>query len=102
MMPGFAEVTARGPPEGLPPSFAQQRLWFLDPPGPGDPSSNLVLAHRLSGALDELVMRDAFTEVASRHEALRTRVVTTGAGCVAHGLSQSRRLAVWRGPAITL
>lgn len=80
MMPGFAEAPPGGPPEGLPPSLAQQRLWFLDQLAPGDPSSNLVFAHRLSGALDVSALRDAFTEVVARHEVLRTRVVTTADG----------------------
>ena len=80
MMLRLAEVLPGGPPEGLPPSFAQQRLWFLDQPAPGDPSSNLVFPHRLSGVLDVSALRDAFTEVVARHEALRTRVVTTADG----------------------
>lgn len=69
-----------GSPEGLPPSFAQQRLWFIDQLAPGNSSANLVSAYRLSGALDVPALRDAFTEVVSRHEALRTRVVTTDDG----------------------
>jgi amino acid adenylation domain-containing protein len=80
MTPGFAGVRPESSPQGLPPSFAQQRFWFLDQLAPGDPSANLVFAHRLSGALDVPALRDAFTEVVARHEALRTRVVTTADG----------------------
>ena len=77
---GFAEFLPESSSEGLPPSLAQQRFWFLDQLAPGDPSSNLVFAYRLSGALDGPALRDAFTEVVARHEALRTRVVTTAGG----------------------
>lgn len=59
MMPGFAEVPPGGPPGGLLPSFALQGLSFLDQMAPGDPPSNLVFPHRLSGALgvSALLMR---------------------------------------------
>jgi hypothetical protein len=116
-MPGFAEVPPGGPPEGLPPSFAQQRFWFLDRLAPGDPSSNLVFAHRLSGALDVSALRDAFTEVVSKHKRCEPGLSQPPTARVRSSIPrpqwqsrwwmcrpwpiQSRRLAVWRRPAIT-
>src|SRR5436190_20960375 len=87
VMPGFAEFTSGGPPEGLPQSFATAPLVF------------------------------AFTEVASRREALRTRVITTADGPrqvidpastaaaavqdVPSAADPVAAIAVWRRPAST-
>jgi hypothetical protein len=114
MMPGFAEVTP-----GLLPKGCRRRPRGFSISWPPAIRPLTGLRHRLSGALDELALRDTFTEVVSGHEALRTRVVTTadGPGQVRSSISrpqwqsrcrmcrpwliQSRRLAVWRRPAIT-
>ncbi|WP_204014595.1 non-ribosomal peptide synthetase, partial [Virgisporangium aurantiacum] len=56
----------------LPLSFAQQRLWFLDQFDPGSPEYNVPMAIRLRGPLDLTALRRALTEIAIRHEALRT------------------------------
>ncbi|HEY2736863.1 MAG TPA: amino acid adenylation domain-containing protein, partial [Thermoanaerobaculia bacterium] len=57
---------------GLPLSFAQQRLWFLDRLAPDNPFYNMYGAFRLTGALDLDALRGAFREIVRRHEALRT------------------------------
>jgi pristinamycin I synthase-3/4 len=57
---------------GLPLSFAQQRLWFLDRLAPDNPFYNMFGAVRLTGALDLDALRGAFREIVRRHEALRT------------------------------
>ncbi|HSK79159.1 MAG TPA: amino acid adenylation domain-containing protein [Thermoanaerobaculia bacterium] len=57
---------------GLPLSFAQQRLWFLDRLAPDNPFYNMYGAVRLTGALDLDALRGAFREIIRRHEALRT------------------------------
>jgi amino acid adenylation domain-containing protein len=60
----------------LPPSFAQQRLWFLDQLEPGSTAYNIPVAIRLRGALDVRALEASFNEVLRRHEALRTGFAT--------------------------
>jgi amino acid adenylation domain-containing protein len=60
---------------GLPLSFAQQRLWFLDRLLPGDAVYNLPASILLRGPLAEAVLEKAFLEVVQRHETLRTGFV---------------------------
>ncbi len=57
---------------GLPLSFGQERLWFLDRLEPGSPVYNMPGAVRLRGSLDPTALRDAITAIAGRHEVLRT------------------------------
>jgi amino acid adenylation domain-containing protein len=56
---------------GLPLSFAQERLWFLDQVLPGN-VYNVPLALRLQGQLDPDAWERALNEVRRRHESLRT------------------------------
>ena len=61
--------------EGLPLSFAQQRLWFLNQLEPESAAYNVYGAMRLSGQLDVPVLEQAFNKIVRRHEALRTTFV---------------------------
>ncbi|HEY2292550.1 MAG TPA: amino acid adenylation domain-containing protein, partial [Thermoanaerobaculia bacterium] len=75
-----ASGTAPAPPvlpvprtdAGLPLSSAQRRLWFLDRMEPGSPAYHLAGRARLSGALETDVLAAVLTEIARRHESLRT------------------------------
>ena len=69
-----AEPIVPAPRDGtLPLSFGQQRLWFLDRLVPGGAAYNVPAAVRLSGSLNHAALAQALSEVARRHEALRTR-----------------------------
>jgi amino acid adenylation domain-containing protein len=54
-------------------SVGQQRLWFLHRFAPDDPVHNIPSAYRLRGRPDLPALEAAFTAVAARHDALRTR-----------------------------
>ena len=56
----------------LPPSFAQQRLWFLDQLGQQGNAYNLPEAVLLKGPLDAVALERSIAEILRRHESLRT------------------------------
>jgi hypothetical protein len=56
----------------FPPSFAQQRLWFIDQLEPGNKSYIMPTALRHVGSLDVPTLEKALTEIVRRHEAVRT------------------------------
>jgi len=65
-------------PEGLPASFAQQRLWFIDQLEPESAAYNVPLGLRLSGQLEVPALARAFAEISRRHEVLRTVLRSEG------------------------
>ncbi|MGC5011950.1 amino acid adenylation domain-containing protein [Streptosporangium sp. DT93] len=69
-------------PAGMPPplSAAQERLWFLEQYAPGTCAYTVAFAATLEGEIDEAALGRALTEVALRHESLRSRLVTTDEG----------------------
>jgi amino acid adenylation domain-containing protein len=60
----------------LPLSFGQEQLWFIDQLAPGLPTYNISGAVRLTGALDVGALHAAVNALVTRHEALRTRLVS--------------------------
>ncbi|QXJ21808.1 amino acid adenylation domain-containing protein [Actinomadura graeca] len=60
------------PPDILPLSFAQSRLWFLEQLFPGRATYHLPLFFTLHGVVDVDALRTALEVVAERHEALRS------------------------------
>ncbi|HSF43444.1 MAG TPA: amino acid adenylation domain-containing protein, partial [Thermoanaerobaculia bacterium] len=62
----------------LPLSFGQQRLWLLHQMDPGSPAYNMPFGFRLNGPLDVPALAASLTEVARRHETLRTTLVVDG------------------------
>ena len=61
----------------FPATLAQRRFWLLDKLHPGgNPALNMPVPLRLRGALDLSAMQQAWREVISRHEALRTTFVS--------------------------
>ncbi|HLL48171.1 MAG TPA: condensation domain-containing protein, partial [Longimicrobiaceae bacterium] len=70
--PAPPPITRRADEGPSPLSFAQQRLWFIDQLHPGSATYNIPTALRIRGALRPGVLERALTEIARRHEALRT------------------------------
>ncbi|WP_275690207.1 MULTISPECIES: non-ribosomal peptide synthetase [Streptomyces] len=65
-------LTAGPRPARIPLSYAQRRLWFLNRLDRDSAAYNMPVALRLRGPLDSTAMCAALTDVAERHEALRT------------------------------
>jgi amino acid adenylation domain-containing protein len=93
-------VTERSGP--MPPSFAQQRFWFLERLNQSDVGIyNIAQGLRLRGHLDEAALREALAGVVRRHEALRTRfaliddqlrqIVDVGDGPALHEITLARQ-----------
>jgi amino acid adenylation domain-containing protein len=56
----------------LPPSFAQQRLWFQEQFARGTSTFHIDLGLRLKGSLNHAALEQTFNEISRRHENLRT------------------------------
>ncbi|HYH80302.1 MAG TPA: amino acid adenylation domain-containing protein [Longimicrobium sp.] len=70
---GADDPIARVPRDGgLPVSFAQERLWFLQQLDPATSLYNMPSPLRIRGRLDVEALRRSFAEIVRRHEPLRT------------------------------
>jgi len=62
----------------LPQSYSQARLWFLYQLAPQSPAYNMAIAVRFEGFLDVPAFARALSEIARRHEVLRSTFDTLG------------------------
>ncbi|MGW6618207.1 amino acid adenylation domain-containing protein, partial [Streptomyces erythrochromogenes] len=58
--------------DGLPLSYGQQRLWFLEEFDPQNADYHSAVPLRITGRLDTTALRAAVTALVARHESLRT------------------------------
>ncbi|HXM56499.1 MAG TPA: condensation domain-containing protein, partial [Candidatus Dormibacteraeota bacterium] len=63
---------------GIPPSFGQESLWFLDRLQPGAPTYNIPVDLRLRGSLDPAILLRALRGLAARHDVLRSHYAADG------------------------
>ena len=59
----------------IPLSFGQERLWFVDQLQ-GTQAYHMPFVLRFEGALDVFILEQAFRNVVSRHEVLRTNILS--------------------------
>jgi len=78
--PRMTQVSRDAP---LPLSFGQERLWFIDRLEPGSVEYNVPAPMWFDGPVDRDALAAAVTALVTRHEVLRTRLVT-GQDGVAH------------------
>jgi len=71
LIPPFKSISR---PIGIPLSYAQQRLWFLEQLLPLSSLYNVPLAFRLHGNLNKTALQKSFDMLLKRHEILRTRI----------------------------
>jgi amino acid adenylation domain-containing protein len=71
-------LSRRSLTKGIPLSFPQQRLWFLDQMGEGSAEYNMPLALSLIGDLDREALVEAINEIVRRHDSLRTHFKQVG------------------------
>lgn len=73
MSSGIDHQTA-GSAAGLPLSYGQEQLWFLDQLSPGESTYNIMNACRWHGLLDADILRRSLSFLVARHEILRATI----------------------------
>ncbi|WP_228455610.1 condensation domain-containing protein, partial [Chryseobacterium potabilaquae] len=61
-------------------SFAQERLWFIDQYEGGSSAYNIPMIFGLSSRVDLSILEESFKVLLSRHDILRTLIVTSSEG----------------------
>ncbi|WP_162032977.1 non-ribosomal peptide synthetase [Chryseobacterium potabilaquae] len=61
-------------------SFAQERLWFIDQYEGGSSAYNIPMVFELSSQVDLGILEESFKVLLSRHDILRTLIVTSSEG----------------------
>jgi amino acid adenylation domain-containing protein len=87
--PDPAAIPRREATTPCPPSFAQQRLWFLHQLDPLSAVYNISRAVRLRGLLHVEALRQALDAIVARHESLRTTLVSVD-GAPVQAIADSR------------
>jgi amino acid adenylation domain-containing protein len=93
--PAPAGITRGTGTSGLPVSFGQERLVFLDRLEGAGPAYTIPVAWRLTGPLDRDRLAAAFDALVARHEALRTRFTVVD-GVVRQGIDPNWAGVHWR------
>jgi amino acid adenylation domain-containing protein len=75
-------------------SFGQEQLWFVDRFAPGLATYNIPCVVRVRGPLDRAALGRSLDGLVARHEALRTRLVTTADGTPAQVIDPPGPVAV--------
>src|SRR5205823_618013 len=68
----LSRIAPRTMPGAPPPSFAQERLWFLDQLLPGGSTYNIPIALRLKTPLNVAALLRSLNQIVRRHQVLRT------------------------------
>ncbi|HKS98450.1 MAG TPA: condensation domain-containing protein, partial [Rugosimonospora sp.] len=81
-------LVATGHTTGVPLSYAQEGLWFLQQLDTGDAAYTVPLVLRLAPDVDRVRLEQALTALVERHEMLRTRIAADASGAPRQGTGE--------------